>query len=73
MRCSTDQRNLIKSPVYGIPIGESIRLKTGRYVLRIKKAASSKIEDVPLDTLISIIIKEAKVEQEQSDSSSKPP
>lgn len=51
--------HLIKTPVHNIPIGEPVKTSDGHYCIRIKKPKGSEYEDLPLDCLISMVVKEA--------------
>lgn len=51
--------HLIKTPVHNIPIGEPVKTPDGHYCIRIKKPKGSEYEDLTLDCLISMVVKEA--------------
>lgn len=55
----TNRPKIVKTPKYNIPIGEALRKPDGRYFLKIKKAKSKEVEEVPLDQLNHMIMAEA--------------
>ena len=59
VRISYESR-MVRTPVYHIPIGEAVISPDGHYSLRIKRAKSNEIEEVPLDELLSLVVSKAK-------------
>lgn len=59
---------ILKTPRFHIPIGEPIKVSENRYVLRIKKTAGKETEDLPLESLVLMIVSRAHNEREQTDS-----
>ena len=51
---------MIRTPLHGIPIGEALRQADGRYILRIKRPKGNEIEDVPLERLLSMVVRTAE-------------
>ena len=51
---------MIYTPKRHIPIGEPLRRLDGTYVLRVKKANKAEFDEIPLELLISTVIRNAK-------------
>lgn len=51
---------LVRTPIHKIPLGETIKKSDGTYALRVKKPKSNEYEEVPMDILMSIMVKEAE-------------
>ena len=54
------RRKMIRTPLHGIPIGEALRRPDGRYILRIKRPKGNEIEAVPLERLLSMVVRTAE-------------
>lgn len=60
MKQDTRRKKIIRTPLHGIPIGEALRRPDGRYILRIKRPKGNEIEDVPLERLLSMVVRTAE-------------
>ena len=56
---------IIKTPVHKIPIGVPFRSKDGRYGLRIKKPQSQEYEEIELEQLFEMVVKQAQTTDPQ--------
>ena len=50
---------MIYTPTRRIPIGEPIQRPDGTYVLRVKKPNKDEFDEIPMDTLITAVVKNA--------------
>lgn len=56
-KCVSGKR-MIKTPKNKIPIGLAFKNVDGHYIIEFKKSKCSEYEDVPLDSLISLVVSE---------------
>ena len=55
-----EHSKIIRTPKYNIPIGEAVKNPDGHYSLKIKKAKGPEIEEVTLDQLFSMVMKQSE-------------
>ena len=55
---------MIYTPKRRIPIGEPIQRPDGTYVLRVKKPNKDEFDEIPMDTLITAVVKNAESDAE---------
>ena len=47
---------LIRSPLFGIPLGEPVRMEDGTYCVRVKRAKGKEVEVIPLDQIVAMVV-----------------
>lgn len=53
------RQRILRTPKHKIPIGEVVKKPDGNYSVRIKKPGGREIEEVALDQLLTMIMKQA--------------
>lgn len=56
--------NVLKTPKHKIPIGIPYKTPDGKYMLQLKKHKSSDVEDLSIDSLLSMVISGADKAQQ---------
>lgn len=54
------KENIIRTPKLKIPIGVAVKNANGTYSLKIKKSKTDQVEEVPIDSLFSMVISGAE-------------
>ena len=62
----TSKPRMIYTPKRRIPIGEAIQRPDGSYALRVKKPNKDEFDEIPMDTLITAMVKNAGSDEEAS-------
>lgn len=53
------KKRLLRTPKYKIPIGEPIKMADGGYALRIKRPNGSDVEEISMEKMFAMVVKEA--------------